>query len=129
MGQQRGLSLHEIWMRDRVVVQAGNVPELDREVRCGLPVRSVEGPVFSGMPVDIHGHMKGLLNVLYRRRNIDVHAITRSAHHRKAVCFGKMNYGVIILLAWAKPRSELFHREELVVRRARRIVELFQKLI
>ena len=93
----------------------------------GLPVRSIEGAVFGGVLVDAHGHMEGCLNGRHRAGDIQVHAIAGSAHHRKAVGFGEMNSQRHSPPGWGQTRGELFHREELAVRRAGRIVEFLQK--
>ena len=117
-------------MWDRIVVQARDVPQLDREIgRGGFPIRSIERTVFAGQVVHAHGHMEGFLDARHRPRDIQVQAIAGSADDRKAVCLRETNHLVIILLAGTKPRSELFHREELAIRRTGRVVDFLQEVI
>ena len=73
--------------------------------------------------------MEGFLDVCHRTRDIYVHAISGSSHHRKTVRLRETHHGVMILLAGTEPAGELFYRQELVVRRAGRIVEFLQKAL
>src|ERR1700685_2605779 len=120
---------HVMRTRERIIIQARDVPQPDRKVSRWLPVRSVEGTVFRGKIVEAHRHMESSLDARHRPRDIQVQAIAGGADNRKAVCFRETNHLVIILLAGTKPRGELFHREELAIRRTGRIVDLLQKVI
>jgi len=116
-------------LRGRVIVQARDVPQLEWQVHSGLPVGSEESAVFRRMLVDAHDQMEGLFNARHRPSYIQVHAIAGSANHGKTVRFREVDHGVIILLAGTKPGGELFHREELAIRRAVGIVEFLQQVL
>ena len=116
-------------MRDRIIIQARDVPQLNREIRRGLPVRSVEGAVFRWVLVDAHGQMEGLLNTSHGSRDVNVDAIRRGANHSQSVSLGETDHRIVIFLCGTKPCRELFHRKELMIRRAGRVVKFLQKII
>ena len=55
-------SVNEGGLRNGVVVQAGNVPEPEREIQRGFAIGRIEGAVFGGVLVEAHGHMEGRLD-------------------------------------------------------------------
>src|SRR5208337_3174244 len=103
--------VNESWTRNRIVLQARDMPQLERQVHRGLPIRRIEGAVLRGVLVDTHGDVEGSLDACYCSCNLHVHAIAGSAGDLEAVRFRETNHSVIILLAGTKPRGEFFHGE------------------
>ena len=58
--------LNEHRMRDGVVVQAGDVPEAERQVYRRLPVWTEKGAILGGMLVGTQSHMEGPLDGRHR---------------------------------------------------------------
>jgi hypothetical protein len=81
------------------------------------------------MPIETQVHMQRQFDLGRRSCDVEIQAIARGAHHRQAARLRKVNHSVIILLSGAEPRGELLHRQEPAVRRARRIVEIFEEAI
>src|SRR6202034_4731925 len=115
--------------RDRVVIQTGDVPELERQVYGGLAVGRKESTVLRGVLVNTQDHMEGLLHVRHRSDQPQVHGIAGAADCFKTVCLGESNQGVPFFLAGAEPLGKLFRCEEMTELRAGRILHLGLKKI
>ncbi len=101
---------------------------LERRVRSGLPVHSVECALLGGMLVNAHGHVEGFLDAGHRPRHIHEHAIAGGFLNREAARLRESDQGVVIFLAGTKSRCELFHREEMPVGRAGGIIKFLQEV-
>lgn len=91
------------------------MPQWDRQVHRRLSVRSIEGPVFRGVLINIHSHVESGLDGFHRALEMHVHTIAGAANDREAVRFRKRNHVVITLLTWTKPLRELLHCYEVLV--------------
>src|SRR5271169_4743825 len=72
-------------MRLGIVVQTGDVPELKRQVHGRLPVHRKECAAFGGVPVDIHVHMKGFLDICHSACKPKISAVEGPADDLKAI--------------------------------------------
>ena len=120
---------HESGARDRIIVQARDVPKLERQVDCWLAVGSEEGAVFRGVLIDAQGHMEGIFDVRHRAFELHIKSIARGLRHIEALRFRECNDGVIIRLAGSKAFSKFCHRQEVAVRGARRIRDFLHKTL
>ena len=66
---------------NRVVIEAGDVPQLDCQVRPGLTIGRVENAILCGMLIQAQLDVEGLFNPGNRANNVYVHAIARGADH------------------------------------------------
>src|SRR5277367_3156652 len=116
-------------MWNGIIVEAGDVPELEREIDHGLAIGGEEVAVFRGVMVDAHAHVEGDLDVGYRAFDLDFHSVARAADDREAVSFRVTNDRVIVFLSGTKLGSEFLWCEEMAVRGAGGIVEFSKKTI
>ena len=72
-------------VRDGVVVEAGDVPELEGQIGGGLAVGRVEGAVLGRMLVGPHAHVEGSLDGGDGAFDLDVHAVAGAADDGEAV--------------------------------------------
>ena len=119
--------LDEHRMRDGVVVQTGDVPEVERQVRRRLAIRGIEGAVLGGVLIGAHAHMEGSLDGRNGAFDLHIHAIACAADYAEAIHLREANDRVIVFLAGTKLRGKLRHGKEVPVGGAGRIVELVQK--
>ena len=122
------ISMLERGMRDRIVVQTGDVPELHRQVGAGLAVGRKEGAAFRGVLIDRHRYVECSVDVRDRGRELYVPGFERAANHLKAVRVRESDQGVVVLLARSKPLGKLLWGNVLLVGGAGRIVELLQEI-
>ncbi len=74
-------------------------------------------------------HVEGALNVRHISRHLQDQAVRRSILDGQPIGLGEVDQCVILRLRGPKLRGELVHREELMVQRARWIVEIADELI
>ena len=73
-GRHRTLrSTDEFGTRDRIVIQTRNVPQTERQVHRGLPVRCIEVAVLDRIVIETHGYVEGCLDVRHRALELHVH--------------------------------------------------------
>src|SRR5208337_4032919 len=104
-------SMDDFGTRNRIVIQTRDMPQLERQVHRGLPVRSIKIAVVDGIVVKTQSYVEGCLDGRDRALELYVHSIARAAGHDKTVRLRKTNYFVIILLAGTEYLSKLLHRE------------------
>ena len=93
-------------MRQREVIQAGNVGNRHTQVERRLAIRREERTVFRGMPIDVHPHVEGPLHLLDRAADGNDEAIRRRTGDSKAVRLGPGNYGLIVVRGGSIARCE-----------------------
>ena len=116
-------------MRDRIVIQARDMPQREREIDRGLLVGCVKSAIFGRVLVLSHFHVKSALHRRDRAGHINVQPVDRSADHCEPVLLKVRNHGVVIVLSGTELTRELFHCEELMVGRAVGVIELFKQVV
>ena len=86
-----------------IVVQAGDVPELERQVDRGFAVRRIKIPISVGVMIDAQVDVERGFEGRYRALELHVHGVTRAAGHGETVGARKTHQRVIVMLT----RSEL----------------------
>ena len=89
-------------VRNRIVVETGNMPQSERQVGGGFAIRTIEGSVLGGVLVDHHAHMEGRLDGRNRALDLHIHAVARTADHCEPVRLNILNDCIIILLRGAE---------------------------
>src|ERR1700691_1436355 len=112
---------------DGVVVESGDVPELEGQVDGGLAVGREEAAVLSGMLIRAHGNVEGLLDGGDGSCDVEVDAIGRGGDDGEAVLPGEIDDGVVVVLGGAEFRGELIDGEEATVRGTGWVVEIVEE--
>src|SRR5262249_48539779 len=99
-------------MRNRIIVQPGDVPELNIQVGARFAVRTVEGSILGRVLIGQQCHMECGFDGRNGAFDLNFHAIARSADHREAVRERVLHYRVVVALRWAELFGEFSGREE-----------------
>jgi hypothetical protein len=94
-------------MGNGVIVEAGDVPELEGEIDAGLAVGSEEDAVFSGVLVGAQGEVKSLVDGGYGSGDAEVEAVGRGGDDGEAVFLGEGDDGVVVVLRGCEGGGEL----------------------
>ncbi len=116
-------------MRQREVIQAGDVQQRHIEIKRRLAVGSVEGAVLGGMLIDAESDVEGVLNVCRRAFDIDDHAIGGGVDHGQAIGLRETKHGGVVGFSGTKSAGELLDAEILVEAGTLRIVDLLQQIV
>ena len=120
--------LHEQRVRNRVVVQTRNVPEVERQ-SCGrLLIGSIKHPVLGGVLIGPHIDVKRRFDGRNRGLDEDAHGVARAADDGETGRFGELHQRLIVLLGRAKPLGELGRGEELAIVGAGRVIEFAEEI-
>ena len=99
-------------MRDGVVFEAGDVPEIEGQTGGGLAIGGVEGAILGGVLVGDHVDVKGALDGEDAALDLNFHAIAGASGDGEAVGFGEAEDFVVLGLRGAEFCGELGGREE-----------------
>src|SRR5262249_43470889 len=124
----RGLHLlsytPHLGLRNGIIVQTRNVPELEREIDHRFPVGRKEGAAFCRMLIYTHGYMESFLNRCYCALQLHVPAFTRAFHYLETIGLRELNQRIVVLLARTKSCRELLRRDEVAIVGAGWIVDI-----
>src|SRR5882757_5806539 len=115
MSRRKVTLLTQHRMRNRVVVQAGDMPQADRKIRYRLTIGSKECAALSRMLVRVDVDMESRLNSRDTALHLHLHTIASTTYNLQAILLRELDHSVVILLCGTKPRSELRHGKEVPV--------------
>src|SRR5271168_1987315 len=104
--------LNEHRMRSGVIVQAGDVPETERQVYCRFAVRRIKRASLRGVLVGAQIHVESFFDARYCADEPQVHGITGAAGNLKAAGFRERHQRVPFFLAGSESCRELLRREK-----------------
>ena len=105
------------------------MPELEGKIDARLTIWGVECTIFGGMLIEAELHVKGFLDAGDGSGDLYEHAIAGGvAGDLEATRFREANYGIVLILAGAKARGEIFDGEKVAIGRAGGIVEILEEI-
>ena len=116
-------------LRDRVVIQTGNVPEGEGQVGGGLTVWRVEVAFLCGVLIAFDLDVERFVDGRDRASDDYVHAIAAAADNRELIFLGELEDGLIVFLAGAEAVGKLRYGDESPVGWGGGIVECFEESI
>ncbi len=128
VGQRVVAPPHEHGMRNRVVVQARNMPERKPESGRGLAVGPVEGTILGGVLVAKHSYMEGPLDRRNRTFDLHLHAVAGASGNGKPIALRILDHRVIIRDGWAEPFGELRDGQEVPIGGTAWVIDLSEKI-